>query len=98
MVTMTTYTSADVKRALMALAPEANRAGALGADEVIIYSAGSKLNGVAPEVLVRGADGIHSHAPFLPRFTHKSTARELVYSIDAARLAFNTVNNLKAGK
>lgn len=90
---MTTYSTADVILAVSALADEAIRAGVLAAGSKIAYSKGSSRNGVSPKFDALTADGDLSSVSFLPRFTYKSTAREMVFAIDAARLAFNAVNN-----
>lgn len=96
---MTTYTLRDVRNAATALSSEAIQAGAIPANGVLVLHAGNRTNGISPRfsVTIPGAGEREHEASFLPRFTYKSTTREMVFALDAARLAFNAVNNLKAG-
>jgi hypothetical protein len=95
MVTMTTYTTTDVRNAATALSTEAIQAGVIPANGVLVFHKGNSSNGIAPRfsVTVPGAGERQFEASFLPRFTYKSTAREMVFALDAARLALNAVNN-----
>lgn len=93
---MTTYTTADVRNATMALSSEAIRAGIIPAAAVIVFHKGNSSNGISPRFSVTipgAASDVQFAASFLPSFTYKSTAREMVFALDAARLAFNAVNN-----
>lgn len=93
---MTTYTASDVRTATMALSSEAIRAGIIPTESVIVFHKGNSSNGISPRftVVIPGAAGMmEDSASFLPRFTYKSTAREMVFSLDAARLALSAVNN-----
>ena len=92
---MTTYTTSDVRNAATALSTEAIRAGVIPANGVLVFHKGNSTNGISPRfsVTVPGAGDVEQAASFLPRFTYKSTAREMVFALDAARLAFNAVNN-----
>ena len=97
---MTTYTTADVRNAATALSTEAIAAGVIPANGVLVFHKGNSSNGISPRftVVIPGAAGMmEDSASFLPRFTYKSTAREMVFALDAARLAFNAVNNNQAG-
>lgn len=93
---MTTYTASDVRTATAALADEATRAGIMQASDVLVFHKGNRTNGISPYFTVftpaESPNGSR-RASFLPDFTCKSSNREMVFAIDAARLAFNAVNN-----
>lgn len=89
---MTKFTAADIRANLANLASIARRAGILEDGAALIYSAGSKVNGNAPGVWIRRADGTHAgRARMLPRFTHLATPREVMTAIDAAAAALYEV-------
>ena len=82
-------TKESLNIALRNLAHEAKLAGLMGELDALIYEPGSRPNGIAPAVSV-GRRG--SRALFLPRFTHKTTPREVELALDAAAAALFQVN------
>lgn len=69
------------------------------ASDVLVFHKGNRANGISPYFTVftpaESPNGSRRPA-FLPTFTYKSTAREMVFALDAARLAFNTVNSARS--
>lgn len=70
----TTYTKADVRKAVAELESEAKQAGLLPEDHRLSYNAGNTSNGISATVLVTGPNGNHVHGydRFIPEFTYKT--------------------------
>jgi hypothetical protein len=90
---MTTYTTESVRAAAAALTSEATRAGIMPAGSQLYYSKGNRTNGISPCFEVHAPAG-RTFASFLPQFTYKSTNREIVFALDAARLVLNAAHQM----
>lgn len=77
------------------LAGQAMSLGLMSADtDRLIYEPGSRVNGVAPGVWIVRDDGSrHRVSPdFLPRFTTKTTAKDVELALESAYRALFAVN------
>lgn len=70
----TTYTKADVRKAVAELESEAKQAGLLPEGHSLSYNAGNPSNGITATVMVQGPDGnyVHGYDRFIPEFTYKT--------------------------
>lgn len=70
----TTYTKAEVRRAVAELESEALQAGLLPEGHKLSYSSGNPSSGITATVMVQGPDGnyVHGYDRFIPEFTYKT--------------------------
>lgn len=89
----------EVEIHLRNLAGEATALGLMNEDDRLIYAAGSRTNGVSPEVWICRPknDGTtlddYLRPAFLPRFTLKNTSREVALIVESAYRALFAVNH-----
>lgn len=89
----------EVQIHLNNLTSEATSLGLMNEGDRLLYSAGSRTNGVSPDVYIARPknDGTtrddYLRPDFLPRFTLKNTSREVALIVESAYRALFAVNH-----